>query len=207
VQIILDGVPIHLSGGSLPSMYILEQMHFHWDAEHTVDGQRDPLELHLVHYNEHYANFSTAARYEDGIVVVAVLFKVGTRTISPRDHSATSIHRRFILAEQLRQRGPYADREGDEDGVELGGKERDRDQEQADTLSVPAEGPHDLLPLPGLSDHPGMPGIRNVVRHDGEAHRVGGAGDSNYLVRNSGDARHEICFLPFSRFRTTLTTR
>jgi carbonic anhydrase len=78
VQIILDGVPIHLSGGSLPSVYILEQMHFHWGAEHTVDGQRDELELHLVHYNEQYANFSTAARYENGIVVVSVLFKVGT---------------------------------------------------------------------------------------------------------------------------------
>jgi len=77
VQIILDGVPIHLSGSSLPSIYILEQMHFHWDAEHTVDGQRDPLELHLVHYNKQYANFSTAVRYEDGIVVVSVLFKVG----------------------------------------------------------------------------------------------------------------------------------
>ncbi|XP_011343981.1 carbonic anhydrase 2 isoform X2 [Ooceraea biroi] len=76
VQIILDGVPIHLSGGSLPSVYILEQMHFHWSAEHTVDGQRDPLELHLVHYDQQYANFSNAAQYENGIVVVAVLFEL-----------------------------------------------------------------------------------------------------------------------------------
>lgn len=61
----------------MPSVYILEQMHFHWSAEHTVDGVRDPLELHLVHYNNQYANFSEATQHENGIVVVAVLFEVG----------------------------------------------------------------------------------------------------------------------------------
>ncbi|KYM99035.1 Carbonic anhydrase 2, partial [Cyphomyrmex costatus] len=76
VQILLDGVPLHLSGGNLSSLYVLEQMHFHWSAEHTVDGLRDPLELHLVHYNKKYTNFSAALQYEDGIVVVAVLFEL-----------------------------------------------------------------------------------------------------------------------------------
>ncbi|XP_014485861.1 PREDICTED: putative carbonic anhydrase 3 isoform X2 [Dinoponera quadriceps] len=76
VQITLDGVPIHLSGGSLPSIYVLEQMHFHWSAEHTVDGFRHPLELHFVHYDVQYANFSVAAEHENGIVVVAVLFEL-----------------------------------------------------------------------------------------------------------------------------------
>lgn len=78
MQIELDGVPIHLSGGGLPAMYVLEQMHFHWGAEHTVDGSRDPLELHFVHYDYHYVNFSVAAEHENGIAVVAVLFEVGT---------------------------------------------------------------------------------------------------------------------------------
>lgn len=77
MQINLDGVPIHLSGGSLPSVYVLEQMHFHWSAEHTVDDVRYPLELHFVHYASQYANFSVAADHEDGVVVVAVLFEVG----------------------------------------------------------------------------------------------------------------------------------
>ncbi|CAL1682740.1 unnamed protein product [Lasius platythorax] len=76
IQVQLHGVPIHLSGGSLPSIYILEQMHFHWSAEHTVDGLRDPLELHLVHYDNQYANFSEAAQHENGVVVVAVLFEL-----------------------------------------------------------------------------------------------------------------------------------
>lgn len=76
MEIRLDGVPIHLSGKPLSSIYVFEQMHFHWSAEHTVDGLRDPLELHLVHYNRKYANFSVAAQQEDGIAVIAVLFEV-----------------------------------------------------------------------------------------------------------------------------------
>lgn len=72
----LNGVPPVLSGGNLQSVYVLEQLHFHWGAEHTVDGSRDPLELHLVHYNNQYANFSVAAQHENGIAVVSVLFKV-----------------------------------------------------------------------------------------------------------------------------------
>ncbi|XP_050463861.1 carbonic anhydrase 2-like isoform X1 [Cataglyphis hispanica] len=75
IQVKLHGIPIHVSGGSLPSVYTLEQMHFHWSAEHTVDGSRNPLELHLVHYDNQYANFSEAAQHENGIVVVAVLFE------------------------------------------------------------------------------------------------------------------------------------
>lgn len=75
IQIKLHGVPIHLSGGSLPSVYVMEQMHFHWSAEHTVDGFRDPLELHLVHYDTEYANISEAAQHKNGIAVIAVLFE------------------------------------------------------------------------------------------------------------------------------------
>ncbi|XP_029162999.1 carbonic anhydrase-like [Nylanderia fulva] len=75
IQIKLDGVPIHLSGANLPSVYVLEQMHFHWSAEHTVDDVRDPLELHFVHYDNQYANFSEATQHKNGIAVVAVLFE------------------------------------------------------------------------------------------------------------------------------------
>lgn len=57
-------------------MFILEQLHFHWDAEHTIDGVRDALELHFVHYDKKYGNVSNASHYQNGICVVAVLFKV-----------------------------------------------------------------------------------------------------------------------------------
>lgn len=74
----LKGHPV-ISGGGLDSNYQLEQMHFHWDAEHTIDGHRDPLEIHLVHYNKKYNNFSIATKHENGIAVVAVLFEVNNK--------------------------------------------------------------------------------------------------------------------------------
>lgn len=76
VQIVLHGIPIYLSGGILQSEYVFEQMHFHWGAEHTINGLRDALELHLVHYDKQYANISVAMQHENGLAVVAVLFKV-----------------------------------------------------------------------------------------------------------------------------------
>ncbi|XP_029163002.1 carbonic anhydrase 2-like [Nylanderia fulva] len=75
VDIRLDGVPPVLSGGNLQSTYVLEQLHLHWNAEHTVDSLRDPLELHLVHYDNQYANFSEAVQHENGVAVISVLFE------------------------------------------------------------------------------------------------------------------------------------
>lgn len=69
-------MPVYLSGGGLTSTFVLEQMHFHWGAEHTIDGVRDVLELHLVHYDKQYGNFTIAAQKKNGLAVVAVLFKV-----------------------------------------------------------------------------------------------------------------------------------
>jgi len=77
VQVGLTGVPIFLKGGGLSSTYVFEQMHWHWGSEHTIDGNREALELHLVHYAKQYSNFSTAMKHDYGLAVVAVLFKIG----------------------------------------------------------------------------------------------------------------------------------
>lgn len=176
MQVQFVGVPITLSGASLPSVYILEQVHFHWSAEHTVDGQRDPLELHLVHFDEQYGNFNDAAQYENGIVVVAVLFEVEIIFISPRRifhwksfkrvHQVRDIDRCLVLVKQIRQPRSNADRGGDENGDELGGKKYDIIKEQDNTFSAFAKGPYDVLSLSGFPNHPRMPGVRNVVYHD-----------------------------------------
>ena len=52
----------------------LEQFHFHHCAEHTIDGVRLPLELHLVHRSE-----------AGSLVVVGVLFREGpaNRALAP----------------------------------------------------------------------------------------------------------------------------
>ena len=45
--------------------FLLKQFHFHSPSEHTFDGVRYPLELHMVHYNEEsgkYVVFSLMAK-------------------------------------------------------------------------------------------------------------------------------------------------
>lgn len=74
-------VPIRLRSDSLPAPYRLSQLHFHWGgrntgrtgSEHTINGKRWPLELHLVHVNENLAPDDASGHKED-LVVVAVLY-------------------------------------------------------------------------------------------------------------------------------------
>lgn len=35
-----NGRTPQISGGGLPDVYILEQLHFHWESEHTIDNER-----------------------------------------------------------------------------------------------------------------------------------------------------------------------
>lgn len=79
VQITLTGVPINLMGGGLPTTYVLEQIHIHWSAEHTIDGVRDPMEFHFVHYDKEFENVTSASKYPKGIAVLAVLFELSDK--------------------------------------------------------------------------------------------------------------------------------
>uniref|UniRef100_A0A7S2WNU0 Carbonic anhydrase n=1 Tax=Mucochytrium quahogii TaxID=96639 RepID=A0A7S2WNU0_9STRA len=56
------------SGATLDvgKLYHLRQFHFHSPSEHLVDGQRYPLELHLVHIAD-----------DNSIAVIGVLFRIG----------------------------------------------------------------------------------------------------------------------------------
>ena len=73
-----------ISGGSLPSSsaFRVAQLQFHWGgnnslgSEHKFDGKSFPLEMHVVHYNRKYANYSEALSKRDGLVVISVLFKL-----------------------------------------------------------------------------------------------------------------------------------
>lgn len=75
----------HLSGGGLPGIYNFDHLHFHWGSdsnrgsEHRISNQAFPAELHIVHYNQKYADFATASGFSDGIAVLAILIEVSTR--------------------------------------------------------------------------------------------------------------------------------
>lgn len=73
-----------LTHGPVCEIYRLRELHFHWGSrddrgsEHTVDGVKYSGELHIVHWNsEKYSSFTEAASQADGLVVLAVLIKVG----------------------------------------------------------------------------------------------------------------------------------
>ncbi len=47
-------------------LYLLEQFHFHAPSEHTIDHKHYPMELHLVHHNEHHEAAVVAVFMEEG---------------------------------------------------------------------------------------------------------------------------------------------
>jgi carbonic anhydrase len=47
-------------------LYLLEQFHFHFPSEHTVDQRHYPMELHLVHHNERHEAAVVAVFMEAG---------------------------------------------------------------------------------------------------------------------------------------------
>ncbi|XP_054611726.1 carbonic anhydrase IV c [Dunckerocampus dactyliophorus] len=72
---------VRLTGGALPGHYRAAQFHFHWGAsgtpgsEHTIDGERFPMELHIVHIKEPYGSLTEAEHDMSGIALLAFLFE------------------------------------------------------------------------------------------------------------------------------------
>lgn len=64
------------SGGGLSGTYQLDHLHFHWQSEHTLEGHRFPLELHLVHYAQEYGSLAEAVKNPQGVAVFAVMFEL-----------------------------------------------------------------------------------------------------------------------------------
>uniref|UniRef100_A0A2K5Y9E3 Carbonic anhydrase n=1 Tax=Mandrillus leucophaeus TaxID=9568 RepID=A0A2K5Y9E3_MANLE len=66
------------------TVYIAQQMHFHWGgasskirgSEHTVDGIRHVIEIHVVHYNSKYKSYEIAQDAPDGLAVLAAFVEV-----------------------------------------------------------------------------------------------------------------------------------
>uniref|UniRef100_A0A6B2E880 Carbonic anhydrase n=1 Tax=Phlebotomus kandelakii TaxID=1109342 RepID=A0A6B2E880_9DIPT len=81
IQINVGAPPnVVLSGGGLPSeQYVMEQMHFHWGSEHTINGRRYALELHMVHFDSKFPTIQEALANRDGVAVLGVLFHVSSQ--------------------------------------------------------------------------------------------------------------------------------
>ncbi|XP_064219785.1 carbonic anhydrase 6 isoform X1 [Aotus nancymaae] len=79
------------------TVYIAQQMHFHWGgassdisgSEHTVDGIRHVIEIHVVHYNSKYQSYETAQDAQDGLAVLAAFVEV-------KDYPENTYYSNFI---------------------------------------------------------------------------------------------------------------
>ncbi|XP_035913451.1 carbonic anhydrase 1-like [Anopheles stephensi] len=76
VQISNRDPAVTIQGGGLDGRFALDQMHFHWGSEHTIDKTRFGLELHLVHHDSRYSSLEAAAATRNGVAVIGVLFHV-----------------------------------------------------------------------------------------------------------------------------------
>uniref|UniRef100_A0A2K6Q055 Carbonic anhydrase n=1 Tax=Rhinopithecus roxellana TaxID=61622 RepID=A0A2K6Q055_RHIRO len=80
------------------TVYIAQQMHFHWGgvsskirgSEHTVDGIRHVIEIHVVHYNSKYKSYEIAQDAPDGLAVLAAFVEVS------RNYPRVSANSQFL---------------------------------------------------------------------------------------------------------------
>ncbi|XP_014896624.1 carbonic anhydrase 4b [Poecilia latipinna] len=72
---------IVISGGHLAANYKAIQLHLHWGkngssgSEHTLDGEKFPMEMHIVHIKEGYNSLSQAVKDPTGIAVLGFFFQ------------------------------------------------------------------------------------------------------------------------------------
>ncbi|KFV80156.1 Carbonic anhydrase 4, partial [Struthio camelus australis] len=75
-----------IGGGGLRRKYKAIEVHFHWGdrdipylpgSEHSIDGEKAAMELHIVHIREDLSDITEAKKNEDGVAVLAFFIEVG----------------------------------------------------------------------------------------------------------------------------------
>uniref|UniRef100_A0A8C5JJZ4 Carbonic anhydrase 4 n=1 Tax=Junco hyemalis TaxID=40217 RepID=A0A8C5JJZ4_JUNHY len=83
----LDSSP-RIGGGGLERKYKAVEFHFHWGllaeqqvlspgSEHSIDGEKYPMEFHIVHIREDASDVSEAKKSPNGLAVLAFFVEVG----------------------------------------------------------------------------------------------------------------------------------
>ncbi|XP_046892077.1 carbonic anhydrase 4b [Hypomesus transpacificus] len=71
-------------GAHLPAAYKAVQLHLHWGedggpgSEHTIDGERYPMELHIVHIKETHNSLAEALKDPTGVAVLGFFYEEST---------------------------------------------------------------------------------------------------------------------------------
>uniref|UniRef100_A0A8C3MXM3 Carbonic anhydrase 4 n=1 Tax=Geospiza parvula TaxID=87175 RepID=A0A8C3MXM3_GEOPR len=83
----LDASP-KIGGGGLERKYKAVEFHFHWGllteqqilspgSEHSIDGEKYPMEFHIVHIREDASDVTEAKKSPDGLAVLAFFVEAG----------------------------------------------------------------------------------------------------------------------------------
>jgi len=95
-----------LGGGPLTVDYEFVEIHFHWGdeqkvggSEHSIDEQKYPLELHMVHRNIHDETVSEAFKHENGLTVLGFKFQLvkESETASEGVDTLAKIAEKFLV--------------------------------------------------------------------------------------------------------------
>uniref|UniRef100_A0A8C0GJ58 Carbonic anhydrase n=1 Tax=Chelonoidis abingdonii TaxID=106734 RepID=A0A8C0GJ58_CHEAB len=80
------GNSLTIGGGGLRNKYNAIEFHFHWGAkisegfspgsEHSIDGERYAMELHIVHRKESFSTTEQAVADQEGLAVLGFFIKV-----------------------------------------------------------------------------------------------------------------------------------
>ncbi|XP_054065035.1 carbonic anhydrase 4 [Rissa tridactyla] len=85
VKVTLSTSP-KIGGGGLERKYKAIELHLHWGvqdgqqyfpgSEHSIDGEKQAMELHVVHIRDDVSDITEAKKYADGVAVLAFFIKV-----------------------------------------------------------------------------------------------------------------------------------
>uniref|UniRef100_A0A8C0FSL2 Carbonic anhydrase 4 n=1 Tax=Bubo bubo TaxID=30461 RepID=A0A8C0FSL2_BUBBB len=91
VKVTLSTSP-KIEGGGLRRKYKAIEFHLHWGvkdvqqyfpgSEHSIDGEKQAMELHVVHIREDVSNITEAKKKADGVAVLAFFVKVGSQILN-----------------------------------------------------------------------------------------------------------------------------
>ncbi|CAM5104572.1 unnamed protein product [Natator depressus] len=88
VKVSLSG-SAKIGGGGLQNKYKAIEFHFHWGtklskgyspgSEHSIDGERYAMELHIVHMKEDFSTTEQAVKDKEGLAVLGFFIKTGAK--------------------------------------------------------------------------------------------------------------------------------
>lgn len=78
----IDSQSPEISGASLNSTYVFEQLHFHWGnndslgSEDLINNHSFSMEMHAVFWKKAYGTYDEAIKHDDGLSVLGYWYQV-----------------------------------------------------------------------------------------------------------------------------------